>query len=162
MFNLKNTLLLVLDSGLGKMNLRHTQYTSVLFVYWILILIAKTFHQCKEITLLLNTRKLKSATQDRGLKPSTYRLYPILSLMKPSDQDKTTCICSMDTIWGLEEPKNTNPFIGHILGIHFINYRNSSLKCVKSKHTFIHLCRKITIAYCRGRRPDDWFYNPCY
>lgn len=40
----------------------------------------------------LNTRKLKSATQDRGIKSSTCGLYPILSLMKSSDQNITACI----------------------------------------------------------------------
>lgn len=55
--------------------------------------------------------------------------------MKPSNKGITFCIWSIDNICGLEEPKNTNPFIGHILGIHFICYRNSSLKCVKPKHT---------------------------
>lgn len=43
-------MLLIPDSGLGKMNERHTEHTPELFVNWIFILIARTFHQIEEIT----------------------------------------------------------------------------------------------------------------
>lgn len=58
---------------------------------------------------------------------------------------KKTPVLSLDIFWG------------YILSI-----TNSSLKCVKPKHPVIHRSRKITISYCKGRRPDDWFYNLCY